>query len=646
MAKFSYKSFCWAMGTTSFRTTDFNLKIERQLALLDEFKQENIGVWQEQQIDYYYFMKDKNFVAGDAPRPDKDARQKTSGLVDIGLIDSERNLTDVGKKLLEISQKGDFSSKNILQIANDSFIYLKQLLKMNVSKGFVVRPYLVLTYILQKFEYLTEDEFAYLLPLCINEETTNKITNAIENIRKKNENIDDYIAEILLNMENYKSALKYFLSIKNVSENNILEIGFNRKSGNSDKPYFKLFVLLKKIVLEKDENCMLDLLEQCKTISGNTKSIWTKYLFAKKSLNNVPILHCKNEQDFRIEFFRLLHLFKAKATLGDYADLNKRYFKTTDTIIFEDGIVKFDTIPKCWLEPIAEKLFESAFETCVFLDKDIDLEEISPLLKINEIKLFSDIENKFGIKIKNSDDINKLIYDERYKRFNKLIDEKFTKENLIDLFDKFEKRDDKSIREMITNNADIPTIFEYIIGISWYLISGRKGDVLKYMNLSLEADLLPRTHATGGNADIEYKYEKTKFYPQHCLLIEATLSEGSGQHRMESEPITRHLGDYILKTNDQNAYCIFIAAKLHNNIISDFRNKKTYQHFNLDYSKSVNGLKIILLQTSELKLILAKSILYENLFEIFENAFESNAEIPSWYDVEILKKLKEFNWNT
>ena len=41
----SYKSYCWSLGTTSFRTKDFNRTIEVQLALLDEFwkQPENIN---------------------------------------------------------------------------------------------------------------------------------------------------------------------------------------------------------------------------------------------------------------------------------------------------------------------------------------------------------------------------------------------------------------------------------------------------------------------------------------------------------------------------------------------------------------------------------------------------------------------------
>ena len=96
------------------------------------------------------------------------------------------------------------------------------------------------------------------------------------------------------------------------------------------------------------------------------------------------------------------------------------------------------------------------------------------------------------------------------ERFNKLIEKKFNNNVLIRLFDYFKNRSDKEIHKLVTDNADIPTIFEYILAITWYVISGKKGDVLEYMNLSLEADLLPKTHAGGGEADIVWKYEAEK----------------------------------------------------------------------------------------------------------------------------------------
>ena len=70
------------------------------------------------------------------------------------------------------------------------------------------------------------------------------------------------------------------------------------------------------------------------------------------------------------------------------------------------------------------------------------------------------------------------------------------------LLSAFEDRRDSDIQIMVTNNADVPTIFEYVLAIAWYKISGRQGKILDYMNLSLDADLLPVTHAAGGHEDI------------------------------------------------------------------------------------------------------------------------------------------------
>ena len=82
-----------------------------------------------------------------------------------------------------------------------------------------------------------------------------------------------------------------------------------------------------------------------------------------------------------------------------------------------------------------------------------------------------------------------------------------------------EQTEAKEIYQMVTDSADIPTIFEYILGIIWYKISERTGKILDYMKLSLDADLLPKTHAAGGEADIVYEYEKTKYSPGWNNLV-------------------------------------------------------------------------------------------------------------------------------
>jgi hypothetical protein len=648
MADFPFKSYCWALGTTSFRTSDFNVRIERQLDLLDRFRETNTGDWQSLQIPYYRFMQSDGFIGGDASNPAKDAREKTAGLVKIGLIDGERRVTAAGRSLLGLSRAGDFKKDNALQIPADSFIYLKQLLKTSDDRcGAPVRPYVVLAYALAKFGDLSDEEYTYLLPLCVDEKRTADIIAAIPLIRANEKSMDDIIVNTLLGMDNYKAALAYLLKAKTVTADVIMAIGMNRKSGSGgaqgyDLPLFSLYETLYKIVFKRDADSVVMLLEQTAKIAGNAKAMWRKYLFRTfnrsavkrdklAALNDAPILMAKTEKAYRTEFFRLAHLFKAKATLADYADLNRRYFQTTDTVIFADGKVQLDTVPKRWFGEVADELLSIAFSECDALTDDVSLGEIAPFLEIDTLKLHADLERLFGVKIAGGEDVKEVIKRERYLRFNKLIDERFDRSALVDLLGKFENREDAAIRQYVTNNADMPTIFEYVIGIAWYHISGRRGDVLEYMNLSLEADLLPRTHAAGGNADIEWHYEQTAAYPKHALLLEATLADSANQRRMEMEPVSRHLGEYILSTGDTNAYCVFASTYLHRNVISDFRNRRTYGYYSDQYENAVYGLKILPLATAELRVILERGMSYETLYPKFEAAYMSDEPVPAWY---------------
>lgn len=72
------------------------------------------------------------------------------------------------------------------------------------------------------------------------------------------------------------------------------------------------------------------------------------------------------------------------------------------------------------------------------------------------------------------------------------------------------------------------------------------------------------------------------------------------------------------------------------NVISDFRSRKTTPFYDSqDYSKSVNGMKIIPLQTSELKKIISNRKTYKELYPIFEEAFNSTLPPHEWYNASI-----------
>ena len=652
----AYKSYCWSLGTTSFRMVEFNRKIERQLELLRDFWANPAFLnqqWSENepvQIAYYEFLKENGFIEGEASRKAKDAREKTSGLVDLGLINDERRLTEAGTALLQIALTSNFNTNNLLQIPADSFLYLKQLLKVHspINSGYV-RPYIILIIALNRLGELSFDEFTYLLPLAINEAKTQDVFDNIEKIRSSNGTIDETIINFLMDMPNYQEALDILLE-NDVTEIIITEVGMNRKSRKYDKPYFKLYKALQDVVATHSDTAAIELFNAAKSVSGKSSILWKQYLFNTTLTSKVNrdgfaavnrrahIFNCTDEAEFKTEFFKRLHLFKAKSTLSDYFDLNRRYFKTTDTILFQDGKVKFDIIPNCFFKIAEESLTTLAYTSDDNLTENIQLESIIGM-QINENQIFAKVEEIYGVQVRNLYDVQAFVDRDRYERFNAMIDRKFTDENIIALMSAFEDRRDSDIQIMVTNNADVPTIFEYVLAIAWYKISGRQGKILDYMNLSLDADLLPVTHAAGGHEDITYKYEATEYYPAHTLLLEATLASRTNQRRMEMEPVSRHLGDYLLSHADEQAYCLFATTYLHVNVVSDFRMRKNSPYYSTDGTRSIEGMKIIPLQTSEIKTMIKKRLAYKNIFPLFGEAFLTTTAPNVWYKKEIVEKL-------
>lgn len=651
-----YQSFCWVIGTTSFRTAKLNLKIEAQLLLLDEFYNEIIkeSSWNwnnELQEKYYDFMKDRAFLTGEAKRKDKDAREKTSGLVDIGLITEDRLITDAGRELLKITSSGDFETNNVFNINSDSFIYLKQLLKTSINvSGSIVRPYIAVVKCLMELEFLSYDEFTYFVPLIRDDKSAKQIISDIKLYREGKILPEEIIYKRLMQMENYKLAQEEFIA-SNVDENLICLVGINRKSRNYDKPYYKLYENLKKVFLD-GENIYESLLNSAKNINQKPGTLWRSLLFKTTNIGVIrkngkssiheqcPFINCRNETELKEVFFKYLHVFKAMATLSDYFDLNRRYFNITDTLIFEDRMIKLDMIPKYYFKEIIDVLYTETFSIDNNLRANVSLETISEAFKLDISKVYVALSKDLGISIKSPEQAATYVNDERYRRFNTLIDKKFNDSVLVELLNCFEIRDDKRIEEIVTDEATIPTIFEYILGIIWYKVSERQGNILDFMKLSLEANLLPKTHASGGYADIIYEYEACTSYPKHSLLLEATLADGTNQRRMEMEPVSRHLGDYRIRYNNPFDYSLFVSTYLDKNVISDFRYRKIIPYTRDE--ETITGMKIISIDTNSLKKIIKNKVKYKYLYEVFNKYHEMPLETEDWHNGMIKEATGEY----
>ena len=633
-----------------------NLKIEEQLLLLDEFyngiiKNSDWNWNNELQEKYYDFMKDKKFVAGDAKRKDKDAREKTSGLVDIGLITDDRLITEAGRELLSLASNGNFKINNLFNINSDSFVYLRQLLKTSIDvNGSMVRPFIITVKCLTELGYLSYDEFTYFVPLIKDEESAKEIISDIKLYRESKIELDEIIYKRLIQMPNYQLA-KETIVTSDIDEDLICLIGMNRKSRSYDKSYYKLYENIKNIFIDGG-NDYESLLKSAKEINQKPGILWRNLIFkttnigvirkhGASSINNqCPFLNCKSEQDLKETFFKYLHVFKAKATLSDYFDLNRRYFNITDTIIFEDSMIKLDMIPKYFFKEIMDNLYKDAFKKDDNLQINVKLETISSAFEIDINKVYESLSKDLGITLTSPEQAATYVNDERYRRFNEMIDKRFSDSVLIELLNCFENRNDKRIEELVTDEATIPTIFEYILGIIWYKVSERQGNILDFMQLSLEANLLPKTHAAGGYADIIYEYEACLAYPKHALLLEATLADGTNQRRMEMEPVSRHLGDYRIRFNNPFDYSLFVSTYLDKNVISDFRYRKIIPYTRDE--ETITGMKIISMDTDSLKKIIENNIKYKYLYEVFDKYYEMPLDTADWHTGMIKEATEEY----
>lgn len=655
-----FQSYCWSLGTTSFRVKDLNFKIERQLQILKELWNENQNVrWNGNnsiQEEYYNKMLQKNFITGEANNKPKDARQKTSGLVQIGVIDDNRHITEIGEKIIDIVEQENFKSDNIFNINKDSYLYLKQLLKLQITdNGINIKPFAVLLYFLSELGYLTKDEFTYILPLCTNREYIDIMLENIKKYRNNQKTIEDIIQNKMENMSNYKVAIDFIKEngVNSIDEFSIIDMG--RKGTKYVEPMYNFFEALYRISKKDFDEEALDTIinfikEQTKKNSKVAK-YWKDYLrYSSKMLTEeyledikeIPLFNFKNKTEYTIEFFKVMHTAKWKATLEDYADLNKRYISLSDIVIFEDDKIELDVFPKYFFLNISKEIVNTEIldkdEYNNFISTDIELNKIYECLNVNVDEIIYQIQADYPDRVVNKDSIKTFIEDEKLRRFNELIDNKFNENQLVQLFTYIENNDRSAINEYVDWNSDVPTIFEYILGITWYRFSNRRGNILEYMKLSLDANLLPKTHAAGGTADIVYEYNKTNDYPEHKVLLEATLTESTSQRKSEMEPVSRHLMREIQENDNDDAYAVFVANILQEEVLSDFRSRKNYQFRGKNSVKS--GLKIISLSIRDIIKLINIKIQYSKLYKIFDEAYKNtNINDLEWYEKLVKNKI-------
>ncbi|MBD5165749.1 AlwI family type II restriction endonuclease [Helicobacter sp.] len=607
-------------GNTSLRVKGLLYNFESQLLLFEElFKSaDETDSWvndSELQLRYLELLEQHNLLESKnktAHLGTKDARVKSAPLEDYNLIKrKEKQITAQGYELLYLIKNQSYRIDNeFLQIDLISLFFLKATLNFSKSHS-LLQKYLE---IFRAFGgSLTLDIFM-LLPLVNNFRDTQVFIQCIK---------DKTIIASVLNYTPYSQLYEFLVDLQSSNLNTDYF-----KTAKGEKTALSIIKTLQEVFLSfRDSNNFQDLE---KLFNANEyadfKKLYLPYLTRQgKKEDKIKDLakFCEGSlEEFGERFFRFIFEARIWANLYDYLDLNRRYLNLTGIFEFDKDKVSVNAI-------FATILKHSKY------NEILEKIAITPISQNLLSEYFNDEEFKKSFKIlgiSQPQEIKTYRQNLDKQRLNVLLQTQFKKEHIIEIVKLFSDRsNDSKILEKVTTEAKIPTIFEYIIAIAWCYIDNNNIERILEAGLSLDSNLLPKSHAAGGNADFVYIYDN------HHLMIEATLTEKTNQRRAEMESVSRHLGNLLLNLDfatQEKTYGIFIAPYLDKNVLNDFRSRLNCYFEN--ENTHIKGMKILPLSTADLVKILESKLSYNDLMPKFQQLLTNNEIWGSkWYQTHI-----------
>lgn len=650
-----------SLGNTGARLSDPRATYVKILNALVEFRKQNKNWETKDQADFgkllgefeIFDIKTDNKVSSD-----KDVRVKTGFISQLGFTTDERIITKAGIELLTNSLNFE---TNEFDISKESFTYLKQFLKYQ-QNDFEIFPLLSLIYAIIEFD--NELPIDFVTYVWSGSQTKKELIDNIKNY-KKHSDYKETVYQSALNSENTKTVAKnatHFFATHSIADKKelkeLLYAILPHGKGNTFKDktitffhdiYF--YWLNKEIWNETKKRKFIQdkLKSRHKDISSKKPSYYLESLFDTTTLNkssdwkkiidffeNTSLISSEDEKSFVVNFHVLYMFIKKLSLCEEYRDLNTRHLKLLDIFVFEYGKLKLDLVFWYLFKFVKDDLLKAKplpqNEYRIKLEaSQSNIGDIYDFLKINVTELSKQIATDFP-EVKNLG-LQSFALKKKEERLLELINTVFTKENIIKIFENIHPRKDDQIRKLIKEwyqdyEATIPALFEYLLGISFYWLSEKQVRISDILNAGLDANLLPKTHTRGGQADIVVRCQDKDY------LIEATLSDNDGQRKMEAEPVPRHLAKHILEVNP-NSLALFVAGQLDRNNLVVLRNYK-YSPWYYSDEDSVETMNILPLSVSNMIYLLK----HETDFNKLENKFETvlNSETKDgfkWYTNEI-----------
>lgn len=411
--------YCWVIGNTGFRESALYEKIESYLDILKEFNSRKY-TWKDNQREFFYMMQEHNFmVDGSTSETNmkKAARLKTSPLEKLGLVDIQRNITQVGNNILDRSTKRKEEGKKYVDkkffLENDGDIYIKQLIKLQffASDKEIVKPFILFLKYMKEFKYINYNEMVYIIPLIVSNKMFDYGKKLITEYRSESQKKDfDFFKWQKDHILSHKDNIYNIKLIKTYIEDNIEEIEQYIEANNVDKikelmvmmddngksvryslPLIDLFLglcYLKNNInnFSEAKKCIDFIVEAIEKTTKTQQQLWRKLIFGVNNKNKfknksdsrykenleyyIKNIYSNDMKTFILNFFDILWFIKIKNNLEDYADHNLRYLKLSNILEskYENG-EKRVTIAEIY-EVLTDKILNTEEVNNIILDKE------------------------------------------------------------------------------------------------------------------------------------------------------------------------------------------------------------------------------------------------------------------------------------
>lgn len=628
------------LGDTSFRQKEL---LEGYKEILSSLRDHlNIyPVWnkESQAIFYVNIMENSELfdrqLRVDIEKNAKRGRTLTNSLIKPGLINNSRELGEVAKKWLNGQSKPVDRFEQLLSLSQDNLVFLRQLLKLRVfdsNSTDYIYPFRISIKLLLKYNNIPENHFLSLLhmiePAKVDRDTIDNIIDSYQLVDENKISFEGYVDKFIPSSELdiSKENVDKLFSGNKLDYDLFTELFSNRKSSKSQKDYYDFCQYLLNFKNNKTIDNFNQLIKKSKESNIKKAFGFGKIPFDIVANDTINEFLEKNQKNLLLsndhtKIYTQFILSKKDDLISEYSDMTKRVFKLSGIISFDQGLVN---LVQSW--PL-EKVFEEDISLNGIGDvqkyekdinslfyKDITFTDILDIPDQRIDKIIRRLQEEFNISDPTA--LVKTLEEDKERQFLSLIDKEFSKERIIKLLYLFQERNDDEIKNIVTDSATIPTIFEYIIAIAWYYISDQPYSVLKSLNLTLDGDFKPLSHAVGGDGDIVIDYSDM------TTMLEATLMNKNSQKRGELEPVIRHAANLSIRKSGK-VFTIFIADELDNNVVNIFRGMSQIELESTQSMKTINSIYIFSFSISEIIELLMNDIRSKKIFRVLNEEYST-----------------------